>query len=323
MPAPQSIHVDRALSDYAWGVMQDPTEFVSGGFAPITPVDHMSDKYYVLPSEPFLRGDAQIRKAHQESVGSDFELSTDNYNCERYAWHTHLSEDDLNNADNPRLIEEAKVRFVVDNIRLMHEVAFCTSYFKTGVWGTDLVAGTDFTAWSSFGTSDPIKDVETGKRKIKVDGGAPANAILIGYDGWRALKQHPAILNRIGGASNRIVTRELVAALFEVDRIVVAGARKSTNTPGQTAAYDFVFGRNMLLTHMAPNNSNQQIDSSAARIFTWRGTNGPNDGLPVPIARIPRPLNRDVRIEGEINFAHKVTGSKLGVFYSNVVSSTF
>jgi hypothetical protein len=325
MPTMQDVHIDQALSDYAFGVLQDNQNHVAGGFFPIQEVDHLSDQYYVLPRNQFARGDAKPRQGNAESAGFDFELSKDNFNCVPYALHSDVDQRKLSNSDNPRLYEEAATRVAVDNLLLTHEIDWANAYFKTGVWGKDYTGvasgptGDQFLRWDDA-AADPEKDVDKGKRQIYLAGGKEANALLVGFDVWLALKKCPKIIDRVKYTSADSISTAVVARLLGVEKLIVAQSTKATNAVGAADAYDFVHGKGAMLAHVGENGGGE-LQASAGRIFAWKGVNpGALRSRTLSVARIEIPLKKSVRFEAETNWGHKVTGQQLAAFFATAVA---
>jgi hypothetical protein len=326
VPPMQQLHIDAALSEFGYGVLQDSSEHVAGGFFPFTEVDHLSDKYHVLPREPFMRGDATKHASLQEAPTFEFELSTDNYNVELFRRGADVDNFKLLNADPiaRRLMEEGATRIVVDNLLLQHEVAWAGDFFTTGKWGTDLTgvnaapgAG-QFLRWNDA-NSDPEKDIDDAKLVIKLNGGLWPNALLVGPQVWMALKRHPKFLNRIVPTSRENITPQIVAALLGLDRIVVAGAAVATNVTGQASSFGFVHGKHALLAYVGKSGQGELMPS-AGRIFTWRGLNpGALQSRILTVERIPMPLKKGTRYEAAMAYDNKVTGSQLAVFFNTAV----
>jgi hypothetical protein len=275
MPTSQSVHIDSALSRFSVGVMERAGR-VFGSFFPITPVDHASNKYHVIARNPFLRGDSQPLGPGKESAGHDFTLSSDNYNCVEYGEHADVFTSDLNNADFPMMIEQGASRLATTNLLLTHEQRFASGYFKTGVWGTDLTVANK---WDSYGTSDPITDIETAIETVLLNGGRPDGALLkllLGYRVWKYVKNHPLIIDRVraGGSSDAParVTKQAFAELFGLDEVVVSDAVQATNADGVTEAYDFIFGKHALLAFVGQNGEGDFM-ASAGRLFAYKGVN--------------------------------------------------
>ena len=194
------------------------------------------------------------------------------------------------------------------------ETQFVSSFFGTGVWATD---DTPSNLWSDYTSSDPLGDVEDGKRAILSTTGFEPNTLVLGYDVFRALKNHPDLVDRIKYTSSQTLTEGLMASLFDIPRVMVAKAVKATNNEGATQAYDFTHGKNALLTYSAP--SAGLLQPSGGYVMSWTGVSG-GLGQTIGTSRIRMEQFKADRIEGEMSFDMKVIGSDLGYFFNACVA---
>lgn len=316
MPQPplQSVHVDAILTNMSVAYMQRQDNFIAGKVFPILPVDKKSDLYFSYTKNDWFRDEAQLRAPSTESAGSGYGLSTVQYNCDVFAHHKDVSDQIRANADIPLMMDRDAVEFVTSRLLLRQEIQWCTDYFTTSVWATDK---TVTHTWDDYTTSDPINDVETGKEAILGVTGFEPNTLVLGYQVFRQLKNHPDIVDRYKYTSADAITAEMIAKIFDIDRILVAKAVKATNHEGATAAYSFTHGKNALLCYSAPAPS--LLTPSAGYIFAWRGI---SEGLGQNIGTksIPMPWLETTRVEGQIAFDDKVVATDLGYFFSSVVA---
>jgi hypothetical protein len=327
MPTMQQVHLDAALSDFGYGVLQDSSEHVAGGFFPITEVDQLSNKYHVLPRNPFVRGDARLSTPLSEAPTFNFELSSDNYNCEIRRQGADVDQYKLQNADTVarRLYEEGATRIAVDNLLLTHEIEWAAKFFVAAVWGKTVTGvaaapgANQFLQWNDA-NSDPEKDIDDGRVSVKLNGGLWPNRLLVGAEAWIALKRHPKIVDRVKHTSAEAITPAIVARLFGLERIVVAGAAKATNAVGQAEAYAFVHGKKALLAYCGENGVGDMMPS-AGRVFAWRGLNpGAIASRILGVERLEMPLKKGVRYEAAMSWDNKMTGQQLGYFFETAVA---
>lgn len=79
--------------------------------------------------------------------------------------------------------------------------------------------------WSDYsGVSDPINDVEVGKEAIRAKVGRRGNTVVLGATVWKALKNHPKVIDRIKYTGRDVATPELLASLFDVQRVMIGDA---------------------------------------------------------------------------------------------------
>jgi hypothetical protein len=317
-PTPNQVHVNRILTNVSVAYIQSHNNFIASQVFPVLPVEKQTDAYFIYTKNDWFRDEAQQRAPGTESAGSGYGLSTDSYSADVFAFHKDVDNQTLNNADAPLNMDRDATEFVTQRLLLRQEIQWASDYFKTGVWGSSV---TPSNLWSDYTNSDPISDVETGKRTILANTGFMPNTLTVGYDVWIKLKNHPDLVQRIqyGGTpgSPAIVNQQTVAAVFGLDRILVAMAVKATNVEGETAAYSFVQGKHALLTFSPASPS--LLTPSAGYTFMWKGV---SEGLgeTVGIKQIPMPWIDSVRFEGQVAFDNKVVATDLGYAFISTVS---
>jgi len=248
-------------------------------------------------------------------------MSTSAYLADVWALGKMVADQDRVNADADVNLDQGAVDFVTQRLLLRREVQWVSDFFGPGKWATDKAVGSK---WNDYANSDPISDIEEGKAVILEATGYEPNCLCLGYHVWRYLKNHPDIVDRLGlGGSareTRVVTRESVAAIFELDAIHVAKAVKNSAAEGATVAMGLTHGKHALLCYSAPSPSRDV--PSAGYTFGWTGLNGAGGVAGVPgltVSRYRVDLKKADKIEAEMAWDNKVTGADLGYFFASVV----
>jgi hypothetical protein len=319
MPQPTSydVHVDAVLTNISVAYIQSSNKFMSTQAFPVVPVEKQSDLYYKYTKNDWFRDEAQRRADGTESSGSGYGLSTDSYRCDVWAFHKDVGDQMRANADNPLKPDTEATQFVTQRLMLRQEIQWVTDYFTTGVWGTDKTVSA---TWDDYALSDPIEDMEEAKEVVLSGTGFELNTLVLGYQVFRQLKHHPDIIDRIKyttGVTGRTVTPELLAAMFDIERVLISKAIKATNEEGQTGAYAFTHGKHALAMHVAPNPG--LMTPSAGYVFTWKGVSE-GLGTDIGISRFRMQHLRSDRVEGQVAFDNKVVASDLGYFFGSVVA---
>jgi len=319
MPQPTSsdVHVDAILTQISIAYMQQSGVYIANSVFPSINVDKQSDKFYTYAKGDWFRDEAALRAPATPSAGSGYTLSTDNYSADVYAFHKDVDDQVRANADAPLNPDRDATQFVTQRMLLRQELDWSSTYFTTGVWATDVVGGTGFTKWSNYTSSDPIEDVETGKATILASTGYLPNTMVLGYDAFRQLRNHPEVVDRIKYTSAGVPTESTLASLFGVDRIMVARAIQNTGAEGAADSFSLLHGKNAALYYVAP--SPGVLTPSAGYQFAWTGV---SDGLGanVGISRFRIPELRCDRVEAQQAWDFKVIGADLGYFFSNCVA---
>lgn len=313
-PTPQDLHVDPLLTEILIAYMNLPSAFIADGIFPTVNVRKQSAKIAQWTKADWFRDLAEIRAPGTESTGSGFGSDTSqSYFADNFATHVNVDDETRDNQDVPFDVDSAATQIISDRIRLRREKAFATDFFKTGVWDTDVVGGTDFTEWDDYANSDIIGDIETGKEKVHSTTGREPGDLTIGREVWTKIKHHPDFLERIKYTQRAILTVELVASLLELNRLMIGRAINVTSAEGQTAVFAYVFGKNALLT-FAPARA-QLMVPSAGYTFVWTRRGG--IGF---TRRIRDDKAQYDRLEGHSYFDQKTLGVDLGYFFSGAVT---
>ena len=162
-PSQTDVHVDAILTNISIAYIQKAANFISQKVFPVVPVDKQSDKYFKYNKADWFRDEAELRADATESAGSGYTLATDFYYAPVYAFHKDVGDQVRANTDNPLDPDRDATQFVTQRMMLRQEIQWVSDYFKTGVWGTDVVGGTAFVQWNDYAGSDPIEDIELGK----------------------------------------------------------------------------------------------------------------------------------------------------------------
>lgn len=322
-PSINQVHIDAILTNISVAYIQKSENFIADKVFPVVPVDKKSDKYFTYTKNDWFRDEAQRRADATESAGSGYSLSTSSYSADVWAFHKDVGDQTKANADAPLNPLREAAEFVTQRLLLRREVQFVSDYIKASVWGKDYVgvSGTpstdEFKQWSDYTNSDPIEDVEGGKAQILSTTGFEANTLVLGYDTFRKLRHHPDIVDRIKYTSSSVVTSDMLARMFEVDRVLVAKSIRATNNEGGTGAYAFNVGKVAWLGHVAPNPG--LLTPSAGYIFSWTGVSG-GLGQTVGVSQIRMDALKADRVEAEVAFDNKIVANDLGVYFGTAVA---
>lgn len=316
MPQPTSsqVHVDAILTNISVAYMQMADNFIATKVFPVVPVSKQSDKFFKYTKNDWFRDEAQRRADATESAGGGYNLSTDSYQADVYAFHKDIGDQTRANADAPINVDREAAEFVTGRMLLKMETQFVSNFFTTSIWGTD---STPSNLWSDYTSSDPIGDIETGKRTILSTTGYEPNTLVLGYDVFIQLKNHPDLVDRIKYTSSQVLSESLLASLFGVPRVMVAKSLKATNNEGGTEAYAFNYGKNALLTYSAP--SAGLLQPSGGYVMSWTGVSQ-GIGATIGVSRMRMEQFKADRIEAEVAFDMKVIGSDLGFFFNGCVA---
>lgn len=248
MPDITNVHVDAILTNVS--IAYRNLAFVGQRLMPVVPVKKESDKYYKYGKERFRAPDA-IRAPKAAAKEIDWKVSTGTYSAEEYALAQAIDDRERDNADSPLNLETDTTEVLTDNLLLGQEKRIATLVTSTAnITQNVTLAGNS--QWSDAVNSDPVADVNTARQTILDATGLEPNAMVLPYKVFNKLKVHKDILDRVKYSQLGVVTLDLLRALFEVDQILLAGAKVDSANEGQASNLTDVWGKDVVLAYVAP-----------------------------------------------------------------------
>jgi len=312
-PTQSQVHVDAILTNMSVAYMNEMDSFVASRVFPTISVNKQSDKYFTYSQADFYRDQAKVRADGTESAGSGYSLSTDTYSSSVWALHKDIGDQVRANSDTPLDPDMDATRFLTHQMMIRQERDWATNYFTTSVWGND---STPSTLWDATG-SDPIGDIQTGINTILSDTGYLANTLVLSYNAYKTLRNHPDFVDRYKYTSADSITPELIGKVLDLPRVMVMKGVYNSAAEGATASYAQVGDKDALLCYVAP--SAGLMTASAGYNFVWNGVGG-GLGTSVAVSKYRMDWLRADRLEIESAWDFKVVSSNLGYFFSNPVA---
>ena len=312
-PTQSQVHVDAILTNISIAYMNEVDNFVASKVFPTVPVAKQSDKYFTYSQADFYRDQAKTRADGTESAGSGYGLSTATYSSQVWALHKDIGDQVRANSDTPLDPDMDATRFLTHQMMIRQERDWASNYFTTSVWGTD---STPSTLWSATG-SDPIGDIQTGINTVLSNTGYLANTLVLSYNAYKTLRNHPDFVDRYKYTSADSITPELIGKVLDLPRVMVMKGVYNSAAEGASASYAQIGDKDALLAYVAP--SAGLMTASAGYNFVWNGVGG-GLGTSVAVSKYRMDWLRADRLEIEAAWDFKVVSSALGYFFSNPVA---
>ncbi len=320
-----------ALSNMALAYFQQEGNSLAKNIFPICPVGLSSDNYYIFDKEDLLRDNWNRKPAYGKVDPAVISEHTETYACQvdqMIMGIDQIRQTDLTRRQGPRVADprQQRTRVMASQANIHHDATFAKSFMKKGIW-TQEFAGIDETTPTSAqfikfsnGNSDPVAFVDEKKTAMRESTGRTPNRLALGVNVYNALKKHPAILERVkyGGstANPATVTENVLAQLFEVDRIVVDRSIMNKAGLGQDADMGFIGDPNAFLLAYATDTPSIE-EPSAGYIFTWDML-GNGNILPV-LNYLGESGTHSEFVEGLMAYDMKKTADDLAMFFHDAV----
>ncbi|MCX4294327.1 MAG: hypothetical protein OSJ56_09765 [Prevotella sp.] len=320
-----------ALSNMALAYFQSDANSFAKTMFPICPVTLSSDNYYIFDKEDLLRDNWHRKPAYGKVDPAVLSEHTETYACQvdqMIMGIDQIRQTDLTRRMGPRTADpkQQRTKTMAGQANIHQDRIFANKYFKSGVWkqefsGVDTTTPTDkqFIKFSN-GNSDPVAFVDEKKTAIHGETGRMPNRLALGVNVFNALKKHPAILERVkyGGstANPASVTLNVLAQLFEVDRVTVPLSIMNKAELGQEADMQYIGDPNAFLLAYATDTPSIE-EPSAGYIFTWDML-GNGNIFPV-LNYLGENGTHSEFIEGLMAMDMKKTADDLAMFFKDAV----
>ena len=317
-PGVGDVHVNKLLSNVS--VAYKNQIYIAESVAPVLLVDKKSDLIATYNKDFWARSVAKKTNALEPPPIGGYEVAYETYFCEERSVGDIIPDAQVANQDPPFNARADSTEWVTDQLQLEHEIDFLTNFWTTGVWGTDVAGGVDFTKWSTYATSDPIQDIRGWMRTIRRNLlGRQPNKLVLGDMTFDVLADHPSLLERVqyGSSSDQpaMVTPNLIAQLLGLQEVQVGHVVYTTTAEGAaTITYTAGYDDDALLCFVA---SRPGLKTpSALYTIVWRTLYGATRYI-----RMRRePLSdKGWLIEGFQHYVIKGLSADAGIFISDAV----
>lgn len=316
MPTRPQLHVDTPLTDISVAFWNKESSFVAGSFAPALPVKFQSNKYYVYDKGDFLRDEADLRGPGAVSAGTHFAKSTESYDCEVYAVHKTVSDQDRGNDDMGRLLADATA-IVTQKCLIKRERLFMDAVFGQSKWTNE---GAPSTKWDNT-SGNPIKDIATQIDNIIGRVGCLKSEIklLLAPNTARGIFENADVKDRIKYTQMGIADEQLLRTALGIGEVKVARAIYNTADRGQTASTSNIATSEGALLCYVPS-APSIMTPSAMYNFVWTGYEGANTVNGPSIFSWYANEKRSNIVEAEIALDFKITSQDAAYYFYDTLT---
>ena len=242
-----NVHIDQVLTNISLGF---PNNGMVGDILfPEVRVRKQGDLYYTFGREGWLPTD-DVRAPGSRTVEiPGLQVSTSPYWANEYALQIPVTDEERENADAPLSPDRDAAELVTSKILLARErriqlKSTTVANYASGL-STTLAGGTQ---WSAYATSTPIADLKAGIRAIHASIFMEPNVAIIPYQVMSILEDHPDFIERIKYSQAGVITRDIIASVVGLQRVVVPGiGYDSSGNPGSTPVLSYLWGKDVVL----------------------------------------------------------------------------
>lgn len=262
-----NVHLDVFLTNISLGFPNNG--LVGENLFPQVPVRKQSNKYYTFGREAWLPSSSDYRAPG--SVANEIEglaVSSDTYYAQEHSLQIPITDEERENADPPLQPDVDGTNLVTSRVMLGREVAMknlvqTAANYDSGMSTT--LSGTS--QWSDYVNSNPIADVKTGIRAVHAKLFLEPNVGIFPYQVMQQLEDHPDFIERIKYSERGILTPDIIASIFGLNRIIVPGVGVASGNPGQTLTVGYLWGKDVILAYV-PDSPGMKVPAFGYE-FVW------------------------------------------------------
>ena len=310
------LRVDQFLTNFSLSYRQAQASFVAAQAATPISVMNESDKYAVYPAGYFWRDEAEVRPLGGRPVQVGYKVESGQYLAEEWALEHTIDDRQRRNAATPFNLDENGVSLLESKQMIREDRIWVEKFFQPGVWSNDFTAGTHFTAFNDA-ASEPIAFLDTQKTIMAQATGRMPNTLVLGANVAPALRSNPDIVDRVKYTQTGIANLNVLASLFEVERVVVARSVYNAAAEGAEDDFEFIADPNAMWLGYIERQPMMDAPTAIAR-FGWTGL------IPGATNQFGGVINRgrDDRaysdwIHSRNAYDYKLVSPDLGMFFTN------
>lgn len=238
MPSSQQIHRDRPLENIS--VAYKSERLIADRLAPRVPVVHESDTYFVYAKDS-LTLPQTIRGNGASANEASWNISTSSYVLTQHALKGLVTDRDRSNADEAIRLDIDTTEYLTEKILMRKEIDLANIVTTAANWANATSLSSTL-AWNQNTTlSNPIAYVDSACSVVASQSGKIPNTVVLNDPTFRAAKEHISIVDRIKYTSPDSVTDQILAKLFNVQQVLVAGGIQNTGQEGQADSMGWIW----------------------------------------------------------------------------------
>jgi len=327
MPAPSgslaTLRPDLGASFMDFDLAMDRQGFISQRVLPVFETAVQSGTFGRIRLKELL----QNRETKRQS-GAGYARGNWNFDDEAFACTENGAEEPVDDREakmyaNYFDAEEVSSARAYDAVLRNQEKRVADLLFNATTWNGAALSTGITNEWDDYANAVPIDDVEGAVRKVWSGTGLWPNALIINRIVFRNLRHCEQIIERIAsmGAGNATkpsdITTAMLAAVFDLPKIIVAGSSKNTANEGQAAAISQIWSSEYAMVARVAE-TNDIKEPCLGRTFHW-GEDGSLIGGLVESYRDERIRGDVVRVRHETH--EKVIYPEMAHLLSNVTTT--
>ena len=274
MPSPQSslttLRPDLAGSFMEFDLAMNQQGYIGHKVLPVMDVQSASGVFGKIPLEQLLQQRDTLRAPGAGYARSNWTFTTDSFACVEHGAEEPVDDNEARMYAEYFQAEQVSAMRAYDAVLGAAEKRIADAVFNTATWTPTTVTN----EWDDSANATPIDDVEARVMNMFNSTGLKADSLIISWTVFRNLRNCQQIIDRINsaGAGNPSkasdIGPEMLARVFDLRQVLVAGSVYNTAAEGQTASPAQVWS-NEYAAVAKLNTGNDIRETGLGRTFHW------------------------------------------------------
>jgi len=248
-PTLQDVRYDPILSNVSVSYTND--DYIAEQVLPVVKVSRPTGKYFTYDTSKFRIAES-LRGMGSSAKEVDYGLSQSTaFVVKEYALKELVPVELVEQSDNALSPEMDATENVTEKLLVQKEKALA-DYMASESNLTNHTTLSGTSQWSDYESSDPIDDVRDAKAEVHAKIFKEPNTLILGKETYNKLIDHPDIIDRIKYSALGVATTDLLARLFDVDRVIVGAAGYESATEGQSSSLSYIWGKHAWVAYITP-----------------------------------------------------------------------
>ncbi len=278
MPSPSTslatLRPDLAESYVEFDLEQNREGFIARRVLPVLEVDKQAGTFGRIPADQLLVSAKTERAPGAPYSRGKMTFKPDSYVCMEHGYEEPIDENEAAMYRSFFNVEQMAANRAYSVVGIAAEQRAADLLFDTTTWTGAALATTVSNKWDVYGSATPITDVENAVHKVYDGSGHWPNAMILSRKAFRHLRNIEQILERLKYAgiddpkvSGRAAAR-MLAELFDLDELIVAGGTKNSANEGATFAPASIWDKSMAMVARIPRTQDVR-EVGVGRTFHW------------------------------------------------------
>lgn len=237
MPQSNQTHQNKPLEGIS--VAYKNEEYIADKVAPMFPVKHESDTFYVY-SKDNMRLPETLRAVGAEAHEGDWNVSSSSYVLNEHALKHLVADRQRDNADAALDLDVDATEYLTDRILFRKEKALIDLIQTNDLFSNELSLGATNIWTLQSTTANPIVQMDTATTVILENTGKRANIAVLCLKGFNAAKENINVTDRVKYTSADSVTEAMLAKLFNIPEVLVSRATNNGSKEGLADSMAFL-----------------------------------------------------------------------------------